>query len=89
MKSICPWVNAELPRLLHKHKVIASEKNMKDHEPAHIQGDTAMLVYSFKEVWKPENCHDSIKNTGLYEAGGNLCWIDPGTAEQKMPLEDN
>lgn len=36
----------------------------------------------YKESWCVENCCTSIKRTGLYEAGGNLAWVDTslGTA---------
>ena len=31
----------------------------------------------FKEPWKPDNCYFALSKHGLYEAAGNVCWINP------------
>ena len=46
--------------------------------PSQIQGPGAEgSICNFKEIWNPANAVRSIGSTGMYEAGGNLTWLDP------------
>jgi hypothetical protein len=52
--------------------------------PLQISEAQGLDITGYKEAWSPANCRTSITTTGLYEAGGNLTWLDLslGTAGQ-------
>lgn len=58
---------------------------MPTRRPLHI--DSAEMR-SFKESWNPGNCHTSLRESGMYEAGGNLCCVDGEFDKQALPRED-
>ena len=88
MKSIVPWVvdtlNARLPGM------VKLEGDVRGAQPLLITGSSAQALQSFKEAWQPKNALTSCQNTGMYEAGGNLLWIDPEVAVEntEIPSED-
>ena len=92
MRRVVPWVNQAMPEYLCENGVITDKAPMNQHLPLEIQstGD----VVSYKEVWHPERCAQSLRQTNLYEAGGNLCWVDPAVVqsslgpEESIPVED-
>ena len=56
--------------------------------PLDIQGATDKgKLTSYKEPWRQERCVQSIGTTGMYEAGANLLWVDPGLANCEVPSE--
>ena len=87
MKSVAPWVvdtlNARLPGMLHLKNF-----DVRCAEPLVIAG--AQGLQSFKEAWVPKNALASCRSVGMYEAGGNLLWIDPEVAvgSTEIPSED-
>jgi hypothetical protein len=91
MQDVVPWVLAELPVYLAKHKFITYDANtpMSEIPPLHISG-SGQVGTSFKEAWSPSNCRASLIKSSLYEAGGNLCWLDPEVsgASFSMPGDD-
>ncbi len=79
MRSICPWVLRELPRFMQAHSDTGNAE-MHARQPLTIcQGPLS----SFKEPWDPRHCEESLFRTGLYEAGGNVAWIDPEVAAEE------
>ena len=54
----------------------------KAHLPEEVPLAVAMPsgdsdVGNFKEIWNPATALQSAQGTGMYEAGGNLTWLDP------------
>lgn len=84
MKFICPYVLQQLPKAMRLHFTIGCE-SMVATPPLEIIGGGGP-VKSFKEPWQPKHCVDAMKSTGLYEAGGNLCWVDPEISEDAATL---
>jgi hypothetical protein len=90
MQDVVPWVLAELPVYLKKHNfIIDALTPMSQIAPLHISG-SGQVGTSFKEAWSPANCRTSLIQSSLYEAGGNLCWLDPEVsgASFSMPGDD-
>lgn len=85
MKVLIPYVHTELPKFLKANGVLNTDEPMPARRPLHI--DSADMR-SFKESWNPTNCHTSLHQTNMYEAGGNLCWIDGEVEKQALPTED-
>ena len=51
--------------------------------------------HGHKEIWNPANCEVALSTTGMYEAGGNMCWLDPCLSDSTqsegavtLPLEE-
>ncbi len=89
MKFVVPWVMQELPSLLG-----AKGQDLKKAQPLVLphrqpaQGKDSAAC-SYKEPWVPEHCWSSCQVSGLYEAGGNLMWIDPEVSgDSCMPCGD-
>jgi hypothetical protein len=89
MKSVVPWVLTELPKYLTKHSIQVEATKMSMMAPLKISGGAGGAT-SYKEAWSPENCRTSLNQSNLYEAGGNICWLDPeaNAHEFFMPGED-
>ena len=85
MREVIPYVTEQLPSLLHKHGILSSPDPMPVRAPLEIS--EAKMV-SYKEAWNPTNCALSLKKSSLYEAGGNLCWIDGEVVGARLPFED-
>ena len=84
MKLICPYVLQQLPKAMRQHFKVGVD-TMSAALPLSIVAEGGPLK-SFKEAWQPKHCVDAIKSTGLYEAGGNLCWVDPEISEDPATL---
>ena len=88
LKKVVPWVLHNLPKMLKQEGLIENGDTMQNHMPLQIQAGTD-CVTSFKEVWNTANCDHSLTQSNLYEAGGNLCWVDPEVVEESpLPMED-
>ena len=90
MKTVIPWVMNALPSFLLKHNIATiTAGDLSAEEPLKIAVGTSSMS-SFKEAWNITNCSEALSTSGVYEAGGNLFWIDPevaGTAFT-LPAED-
>ncbi len=92
MKYVAPWVvealNAKLPGMLQLKGLPRGD--VRCAEPLVIADGSAQGLQSFKEAWDPKNALTSCRNVGMYEAGGNLLWIDPEVAvgSTEIPSED-
>jgi len=87
MKYCVPWVNQRMPIILSNQGTIDSDKPMPELAPLVIQ-DKSSELRTYKESWNATNCLISLKQTGFYEAGGNLTWIDPEVLDQLVPSDD-
>ena len=96
MKALVPWLRQELPAALAKFGIHAAEMKVEEASPLKIKaadadaeqavaGDSSALS-SYKESWSPVNCQGAIKKTGMYEAGGNLTWLDLGFVGEMAAL---
>ena len=86
MKLLVPWLRQELPGHLKKLGHTSKEK-VEAMSPLPIQGATeGSALSSYKEIWTPANCAVAIENTGMYEAGGSLMWLDPGFVGENVSL---
>ena len=49
-----------------------------------------MELSSFKAPWRSGTALEAFQTTGLYEAGANVLWLDPGLTETEggVPLEE-
>ena len=66
----------KLPRALVASG-IALETELAVCPPLPIQaGSGSNDLRNYKEVWCRQNCKVSAETTGMYEAGGNLFWVD-------------
>ena len=94
MKVLVTWVRQELPTALSS---VAGETVKQldsfaqlciEKEPSEGGG------HGHKEIWNPENCKIALETTGMYEAGGNMCWLDPCLSDSTqsevptLPLEE-
>lgn len=69
MQGIVPLVLTLLPG----HMELKS--SLADISPLQIaEGSSGTCGY--KEIWNPARCQTSLTNNGVYEAGGNLFWLD-------------
>ena len=86
MKALVPWLRQELPTHL-KRLGLSSGQDVAAVSPLPIQAsDDSSALSSYKEVWTPANCKVAIANTGMYEAGGSLMWLDPGFVGEFVSL---
>ena len=86
MKMLVPWLRQELPAHLKRLGLTSGEK-VEAVSPLEIQASNdSSALSSYKEVWTPANCKVAIANTGMYEAGGSLMWLDPGFVGEYVSL---
>ena len=87
MKSVVPWVLEELGSFLCERNIIDDDSTpMNQRRPLVIdvpEQDKSALT-SYKEPWVPWNCVQSLKQSKCYEAGGNVCWLDPELASEYL-----
>ena len=89
MRSVVPWVLAQLPVALHESGLLSESENLLSAEPLDIKKADDGDLSSYKEAWRPANCHVSCQRTGYYEAGGSGLWIDPEVAaDGELPFVD-
>lgn len=80
LTSVIPWTADALQKLLAQH----SDKfgalpaaGIYGVAPLPIQDRKEDKLMSFKEPWKVEQCRQALSTTDMYEAAGNICWIQP------------
>ena len=72
-----PWIQHELQVFLRNAGRLKEDEHLNDMAPLTISGQAGHT--SYKQHWVPENCHKSMSQSSLYEAGGSLFWLDPET----------
>ena len=89
MKCLVPWVMHTLPEVLEAMNIITAKQDLKSAKPLDIPSSHSATLSSYKEPWVPAHCMSACALSGVYEAGGNLLWIDPEIAcDEKMPFPD-
>ena len=78
LKHIIPYVNQELEIYLRTEKTLKENEHLVNLLPLTIESVEKAGV-SYKHHWLPTSCKKSMEQSGLYEAGGVLFWIDPET----------
>ena len=78
MKEVIPYVLQELPTFL---KLDRSVGCLTRRAPVQInpskEDKQKRQMTNYKEAWVLENCPVSIKQSKMYEAGGNALWLNP------------
>ena len=78
LKHIIPYVNQELEIYLRTEKTLKENEHLVNLLPLTIESVEKAGV-SYKHHWLPTSCKKSMEQSGMYEAGGVLFWIDPET----------
>ena len=87
MRSTIPDVQTTMPERLRTLGMTSLE-TLVSRGPLQISEAQSLDITGYKEAWNPANCRTAITTTGLYEAGGNLTWLDLslGTAGQPADM---
>ena len=92
MKALVPWLRQELPAVLANFGLTAAAQAVEKFCPLAIEAVAASsdlsssALSSYKETWNPANCKVAIESASMYEAGGNLMWLDPGFVGEAAAL---
>jgi len=87
MTQVVPWVNQELECFLCGENKLEPEQRLVNLAPLNIrEGSQKSFGKSYKEHWVPENCKTSMEQSGLYEAGGVLFWLDPEVSSLQLSI---
>ena len=77
MKNLVPYVKVTLKEYLVKHGKIDKAVVLEDEAPLEIASAVGTGMSSYKEHWIPAHCLKSLQDSGIYEASGNILWVDP------------
>ena len=81
MKEVIPWVLQELPTFLKLDRSVGASGCLTRRAPVQInpskEDKQKRQMTNYKEAWVLENCPVSIKQSKMYEAGGNALWLNP------------
>ena len=90
MEALIPYVQAQLTAFLKQQKgshVVAGP--LTEAPPFQISQDAKKAFKNFREPWQMNNCLASLSSTHLYEASGNVFWLDVlGTKFGECDLTD-
>ena len=86
MRMTVAYVEWQLPKMLSSYG-LPEHKTLEEHEPLAIHkegasggaptgGKDGVAAQGHKERWDSVNCRVALRDTGLYEAGGNVTWLD-------------
>ena len=74
MADVMPYVQQRLA----SHLTYIADKPLSEHAPLEISNDINAAVWNFKEVWNMNRCMQSLSTTDMYEASGNIFWLNNG-----------
>ena len=80
MRELIPWVLQELPTYLQSTGYDLDGRGcLTKRPPLQIQPskEDKEKMTSYKEAWVLKNCGKSIQQSKMYEAGGNVMWLNP------------
>ena len=77
MRKLIPWVVQELSRYLKAAGFDLEGECPTRRAPLRIEKEEDKKFFSYKEAWDRENCGKSIRQSNVYEAGGNMMWFNP------------
>ena len=75
MLALIPYVQAELTAFL-RGKGKAFRGALNEVPPLEISADATKKLKNFKEHWQMDRCMASLTSTHIYEASGNVFWLD-------------
>ena len=75
MKELIPYVQERLLAIL-KRRCAAFASTLAEALPFVIGSDVKQTFKNFREPWDMSHCLDSLTSTQLYEASGNIFWLD-------------
>ena len=79
MLELVPFVEQSLIKLMGTaagFQQFSGGAPLHKHQPlAIIKGETDTMV-SYKAPWEPASCKIAVTTTSMYEAGGNLFWVN-------------
>jgi len=87
MKALVPYVHAGLTAFLRLRD--PNFKGLAEAKPFEITSDAKVNLKTFRESWQMENCLRALNSTQIYEAAGNVFWLDVlGDKFGEHPLMD-
>ena len=80
LSGVVPWVMQNLREYMKSHKELFNASGnlpLFEHQPLEIKSTstTTATLKSYRAPWNPNSAADSLCTTGMYEAGGNVCWV--------------
>ena len=83
MKDLIPWVKHQL----RMHPCVTGgtceNKALHLYEPLNIKESINEAdMASYQSPWDDGQCKAALRSTGLYQAGGNLMWLNPNPHSQ-------
>ena len=90
MQTVIPYVKAHMCDYLRRKNLLTEEESsFEQMKPLRIESEVGKSMTSYKPPWDPAQCVTSLKESGCYEASGNLGWMNPEVATDKttMPSE--
>ena len=76
MREVLPYTQERLLAAL-RSKGLCKSGTLADQEPLEISEDISRKMNNFRERWNMTNCLHALSTTQLYEASGNVFWLDP------------
>ena len=79
IRDIVAWATPKLLEFATKNGFAAAGDGLAGLLPLQFEDKSSKLgnlASTYKEVWSVPNCHQSLVNEALYEAGGSLFWVD-------------
>ena len=80
LSGVVPWVQQSLREYMKSHKELfnaSGDHPLCEHQPLEIKSTISKTtaLKSYKAPWNQNSAADSLATTGMYEAGGNVCWV--------------
>lgn len=89
MEALIPYVQARLTAFLKQQKAPHCGRSLTEVPPFQISQDAKKSYKNFREPWNMNNCLVALTSTHLYEASGNVFWLDVlGTKFGEYDLTD-
>ena len=87
MEALVPSVQADLTAFLKQRSGFTG--TLADSPPLEISAGAQKSLKNFREPWSMQSCLESLNSTQIYEASGNVFWLDVlGTKFGDLELHD-
>ena len=87
MEALVPSVQEDLTAFLKQRSGFTG--TLADSPPLEISAGAQKSLKNFREPWSMQSCLDSLNSTQIYEASGNVFWLDVlGTKFGDLELHD-
>ena len=88
MEALVPSVQEDLTAFLKKRDT-GFTGTLADSPPLEISAGAQKSLKNFREPWNMQSCLESLNSTQIYEASGNVFWLDVlGTKFGDLELHD-